>query len=121
MDFFLNLPLKYLFSTRLYVEAMHKHLFNNNRALLSVERGRKVQKPIFNGIWEEYRTKIDYMTQKERGAQNTIWEEGINWKGLIASRKLPPELESLDINYGIDGSYLFYLINTALFHEELLG
>lgn len=121
MDFFLDLPLRHLFSTRLYVEAMYKHLFNNNRALLSVERGSKVQKPIFNGIWEEYRTKIGYITRKKSGTRNKIWEEGIDWKGLIASRKLPPELEDLHINYDLDGSYLFYLINIALFHEELKG
>lgn len=121
MDFFWDLPLRHLFSTRLYVEAMYRHLFDNNRELLSVKRGDKVQKPIFNGILEEYRTKLGNIKRKKDGSRNRIWEEGIDWKGLIASRKLPPELEGLHINYKMDGSYLFYLINIALFHEELQG
>jgi asparagine synthase (glutamine-hydrolysing) len=121
MDFFWDLPLRHLFSTRLYVEAMHRHLFNNNPALLSVERGDKVQKPIFNGIWEEYRTKFGNVRKKNNGGRNRIWEAGIDWKGLIASRQLPPDLEGLHINYDLDGSYLFYLLNIALFHEELRG
>jgi hypothetical protein len=95
-------------------------LFKNNRALLTIERGKKVQKPILNGLLNEYRSKFNSILSNKVDIKNMIWDENINWKNVLDKLDLPEEIKEITIPNNVDGSYIFFIINIALFNKELM-
>ncbi len=67
MDFFTDLPFKYLWNARLYTNTQLKHFYSNNKNLISAQRVGKKQHLIRNNFFYEYYPKLKTVLKKYAG------------------------------------------------------
>ncbi len=113
MDFFLELPVKFLLNQRLYINTQINHLFKHNPALIKIKKdGKKKPHRIKNNFWTEYYPKtINRLKMRLNLTRSPLrhWQETINWNPLKENLSLP---DWIDLKWTTNEQFslnLFYL------------
>ncbi len=111
MDFFIQLPLKYLLNERVYVNTQLHHLYCDNPTLRKIKRDSTQRiTPIRNNFIHEYYPKVKRKIMERLGLKhryrgtwsNRDWSDSVDWQTYLHNLDLPAHIK-LDW----PGDYLF--------------
>ncbi|MCT4647697.1 MAG: hypothetical protein N4A74_22100 [Carboxylicivirga sp.] len=87
MDFFTDLPFKFLRNTELYRHASARHILNNQTALSKIPINGEAIIPKASGLVKEYMTKLSHYFNLIDNF--FVFDDTINWDEFIESKNLP--------------------------------
>lgn len=91
MDFFLQLPMELLLNQRLFVNCNIKYLYQDNKALIKIQRDRRKLTTINNNYWAEFYPKLKGVVSQKLGIKQKrldFWSSSIDWHNYINFAKL---------------------------------